>query len=229
MKAMSVISMVVVFAATAATSAGSTIGPGPLPSWADEAKLKLGWVFSDPLMPGNTAPLPGWDYTGLYSGGFIPQWQYDATRIEDGNPAQWYVSMPLSTHLEENPHKFWMSYVYERDNVFMGSRTFSNVSYDPYSSVSPSHMVFSEEWFDAAGQPTQQSFEAVLARITLSFEIPADMPGKHISIGVAGDEPSPTGTGFRLLEFYHMTSAIPEPTTSVLFVTALCALVFRRR
>lgn len=229
MKAMNLFATALAFAATAASSAGSTLGPGTLPSWAGEAKLKLGWVFADPLNPGSTAPLPDWNYSGRYSGGLIPQWTYDATRVEDGNPAQWYVAMPLSTHLEENPHEFWMSYVYERDNVFVGSRAFTNVTYDPYYPANPSHLVFSEEWFDAAGQPTQESFQAVLARITLAFDIPADFPGKLISIGVVGDEPSPTGAGFRLLEVYHMTWATPEPTTTVLVFAAVCALCLIRR
>jgi len=125
------------------------IGQCPLPTWADDATTKLGWVFSNPQDPGGTAPLTGWD---IYVGDPpSPAWDFDAARLAWGAPGQWYIQIP-NTEISTGFKRYWLCFVYERDPFYGGTYVFRNMSWTPFDSEQNVSMY--EEWFDAAGNPT---------------------------------------------------------------------------
>ena len=195
---------------------------GAGPDWETDAQLKLGWVFDDPKNPQLTAPLAGWDL----SIGATPQWDYDALRMLGGNPAQWYIRLPNVIDVLPVKH-FWLSYVYERDTTYESDRNFTNIDWEPF--ISFENYQTTEEWFDANGVPTSILDDAVLARFNVTVDMFPNPDWEDLWIGIAGDEPSPGGDGFDLLEAYVMTQSIPEPVTVFLIGIGALVLLVRRR
>jgi len=201
---------------------GVVIGPASGPDWEPDAQLKLGWVFADPKAPQDTGPLAGWDL----SVGATPLWDYDAGRNFGGDPAQWYIRLP--NVIDNYPVKyFWLSYVYERDNTFENTRNFTNIDWGPFTGYD--NFSSEEEWFDASGNPTTVPYDGVLARFTVTLDMFPNPDYEDIWIGVTGDEPSPGGDGFDLLEVYVMTLSIPEPATILLIAFGTSIVVMNRR
>jgi hypothetical protein len=203
-----------VVAVTAATSTAVVIGPSQGPDWQAIAQVKLGWVFGDPKNPQNTDPLAGWD---LYVGGTLPRWDYDAARHFGSDPAEWYIRLPNVIDLLPRKY-FWLSYVYERDNTYAGPRAFTNI--DWYPATGFENFGLREEWFDASGNPTSESYSGVFARINLTVDLLPNPDYEDLWIGTTGDGASPGGDGWDLVEVYVMTVSIPEPGTILLCILA---------
>lgn len=206
-----------------ATSATGAIGPPPAPPWEAGAQLKLGWVFDDPKNPQLTAPMAG---AVLPPGATTPVWDYDSLRTLGGNPAQWYIRLPNVIDLLPVKH-FALSYVYERDTTYESNRNFTDLEWEPF--IGFDNFQTTEELFDAAGGPTTILDDAVLARFNVTVDMFPNPDWEDLWIGIAGDEPSPGGDGFDLLEVYIITQSIPEPATvSLIGIGALVLLVRRR-
>jgi hypothetical protein len=182
------------------------IGQCPLPTWADGATTKLGWVFSNPQDPGGTAPLTGWD---IYVGDPpSPAWDYDAARLAWGAPGQWYIQIP-NTEIPTGIKRYWLCFVYERDPFYGGTYLFRNMSWTPFDSEQNLSMY--EEWFDAAGFPTGTTHDSVLARMHLTADMYPGPQYEEIWLGVVGGGTSTDGDSvWELLEVYFMALPLPS-------------------
>ena len=206
-KAFTIWAMVVVsFAVRGTNLSGSVpIGPSTLPDWKPDAQVKLGWIFDDPKSPVDLDIRYGWD---RYVGGeeTPPDWIYDADRVDPwgGNPAQWYIKIP--NLINDNPYKnFWLSFIYERDNTYQGSRVFTNL--DWYPSETLETVTVFEDMFDSSGDPTDNVFLAAYGRMTIAYTLFPNPQYEEIWIGVTG---SPANS-FDLVEAYVITQCVSAP------------------
>lgn len=205
-----VVLLVVILACIGSVEAQTVvIGQCPLPTWADNATTKLGWVFSNPQDPAGTAPLTGWD---IYVGDPpSPTWDYDAARLAWGMPGQWYIQIP-NTEILPGFKRYWLCFVYERDPFYSGSYVFRNMSWTPFAGEQNVYMY--EEWFDATGNPTGTTHDSVLARMYLTADMYPSPQYEEIWLGVVGDGTSADGDSvWELLEVYFMA----QPLSSDIF------------
>ena len=192
-----------------------TFGPGALPPFVDDAQMRVGWVFDDPKTPEGSGFAPGWDNPIG-----DPVWDYESGRTFGPDPAQWYIR--LQNVIDTLPVKhFWLSYVYERDNTYESTRTFTNIDWYPVTGMD--NFTYGGEWFDASGNPTTDPYAGVYGRLTMSLDMFPNPDYEDLWIGLAGSEPSPGNDGFDLLEVYVLSQSIPEPATVVLL--AICTVL----
>ncbi|MFX1515728.1 MAG: hypothetical protein ACFFC6_05420 [Promethearchaeota archaeon] len=172
------------------------IGPGTLPDWHEDAQVQLGWIFEDPLNPGDSEPLLGWD-TAI---GEIPTWTYDPDGTIYGHPAQWYIHIP--NLINDNPSKkFWISWVYEFDQYIEGPRSATNIDWNPDSGHSDPQTL--EEWFDSEGEPTTDHLLATHARVTQYLDLYPNPEYEDVWLGVYGESKN-------ALEVYIKTLCVEE-------------------
>ncbi|UCG03449.1 MAG: hypothetical protein JSW11_05535 [Candidatus Heimdallarchaeota archaeon] len=177
-----------------------TIGPGTLPDWHEDAQVQLGWIFDDPLNPGDSTPIPGWDKAI----GDIPTWSYEAERTVLDQPGQWYVR--IANLDNENPSKkVWISWVYEFDPNFEGAQAAINIDWDPNTDMDNPYML--EEWFDSEGELTTDQGQAAYGRVTGSLDLFPNPQYEDIWLG--------TYNSLNALEVYIKTLCIPEPISDV--------------
>lgn len=158
----------------------TSIGPGTLPDWHEDAQVQLGWTFDDPKNPQNSDPLPGWNI----SIGDIPIWDYDQNRTAWDQPAQWYIRIPNLNN--DRPVKnFWISWVYDFDTYLPGLRSATSIDWFPDDGSG--NFQYIEEWFDSDGNLTTDFLEAVYARATLSVDLYPNPQYEDIWLGTYGE------------------------------------------
>jgi len=158
----------------------TSIGPGTLPDWHEDAQVKLGWVFDDPTNPQNSDPLPGWNIS-IYI--MLPAWDYDPGRIVWDQPGQWHIRIPNLDNDRPVKH-FWISWVYDFDTYLPGLRSATSIDWFPDDGSG--NFQYSEEWFDSDGNLTTNFMEAVYARATLSVNLYPNPQYEDIWLGTYG-------------------------------------------
>jgi hypothetical protein len=177
--------------------ANGEFGPGPLPSWANDADVKLGWDFIDPFNPESTNPLLGWD---IAIGG-TPLWSYDANRELGANPAQWYIQIEDLYENVQFKH-LWLCWNYEWDAYGVGIRSTTNLYWYPESDYQ--NFQYEEQLYDAYGNPTTNYELGVLAQGIMSVDILSNPEYEEIYLGLFNSNK-------KVLEVYIMAQCVEQP------------------
>ncbi|MFX0005784.1 MAG: hypothetical protein ACFFAV_03535 [Candidatus Hermodarchaeota archaeon] len=177
--------------------ANGEFGPGPLPSWADDADVKLGWDFIDPFNPESANPLLGWDIAI----GDTPLWSYDANRELGADPAQWYIQIDNLYENIQYKH-FWLCWNYEWDAYGVGVRSATNLYWYPDSDYQ--NFQYQEQLYDAYGNPTTNHELGVLAQGIMSVDILSNPEYEEIYLGLFNGNK-------KVLEVYIMAQCVERP------------------